>query len=80
MNCWKSWKHRPSFTSVRNQWSSITAEEQRALWVASRDFSDEGEHFRNQMKSSALQSWRLGIETSGQNDFAQLFMDWARSA
>lgn len=74
-NCWRQWS-RPSFQSVRNRWNSISSEEQRMLWLAAKDFGDEGTHFRAQEKRSALSSWGLGIEKDNCPTFASIYEQW----
>ncbi len=76
VDCWRQWRDRPSFRSVRNRWSSISSEEQRMLWLAAKDFGDEGTHFRAQEKRSALSSWRLGIERASCPTFASIYEQW----
>lgn len=76
VDCWRQWKDRPSFQGVRNQWNSISSEEQRMLWLGAKDFGDEGKHFRTQEKRSALNSWRLGIEKDNSPTFASVYEQW----
>lgn len=79
MDCWRGWNDRASFTSLRNRWETLSAEEQRMLWLAAAKFGDEGEKFRSQVKSSLPHAWRLGIERKKNNEktFASLYADWA---
>ena len=79
VDCWRQWKDRPSFTSLRNKWSSINPEEQRMLWLAASEFGDDGINFRGQEKRSALNSWRLGIEKGSQPTFADIYVQWCAS-
>lgn len=76
VDCWRRWKDRPSFQSVRNKWNSISSEEQRMLWLAAKDFGDEGTHFRAQEKRSALSSWGLGIEKNNFPSFSSIYEQW----
>ena len=76
VDCWRQWRDRPSFQSVRNRWNSISSEEQRMLWLAAKDFGDEGTHFRAQEKRSALSSWGLGIEKDNCPTFASIYEQW----
>jgi len=77
IDCWRHWKDRPSFTRLRNKWSSLGAEEQRMLWLAAPEFCDEGEHFRNQVRKSLINTWRLGIERNGKPTFESIYTRWA---
>ena len=76
IDCWRHWKDRPSFIRIRNNWSSINSEEQRMLWLAAKDFGDDGRNFRAQEKRSTVNSWRLGIEKEGLPTFAELYKNW----
>lgn len=76
IDCWRQWKDRPSFQAVRNKWNSISSEEQRMLWLAAKDFGDEGKHFRAQEKRRALKSWELGIEKDNSVTFASIYEHW----
>lgn len=76
VDCWRQWKDRPSFISVRNKWSAINPEEQRMLWLAANEFGDDGENFRAQEKRSAIKSWSLGIEKGNRPTFASIYEQW----
>lgn len=81
IDCWRIWKDRPSFTRIRNLWSSLSAEQQRMLWLAGKNFGDEGEHFRKQIHPSLAGAWRLGIEpSSGERNstktFENIYTEW----
>lgn len=80
IECWQRWGDMPNFTRLRNQWSTISPEVQRMLWLAAGRLGDDGQHARVQLRRSALQSWALGIEQEGGNSFAELFIQWARGA
>ena len=79
IDCWQYWTDMPNFTRLRNQWSSLSPEVQRMLWVAAARFGDDGEHARKQLKRSAIQYWALGMESDCDGSFAELFIEWARS-
>ncbi len=76
IDCWRQWKDRPSFIRIRNNWSSINPEEQRMLWLAGKDFGDDGKNFRAQEKRSTVNYWRLGIEQDGFPTFADIYKKW----
>ena len=76
IDCWRQWNDRPSFISIRNKWNSINPEEQRMLWLAAKDFGDDGRNFRGQEKRSTDNSWRLGIEKEGKATFADIYKQW----
>lgn len=78
VDCWRSWKHRPGFTSQRNQWDKLAADEQRMLWLAAGLFTDEGEKFRKQVSRHIPQAWKLGFERQSAPSFASIFMEWAK--
>lgn len=77
IECWRLWKDRPSFIRMRNKWSSLGTEEQRMLWLAAAEFGDDGEHFRNQVRKSLANTWRLGIERNGKSTFESIYTRWA---
>ncbi len=76
VDCWRHWKDRPSFISIRNKWNAINPEEQRMLWLAAGEFGDDGKNFKGQEKRSALKSWALGIEKEGEPSFASIYQKW----
>jgi hypothetical protein len=76
IDCWRQWKDRASFTSLRNQWDALAPEEQRMLWLSAGDFGDEGDKFRAQVRQSIPHAWRLGIERANKRTFAAVFTDW----
>jgi hypothetical protein len=80
IDCWRIWKDRPSFIRLRNRWNSMSAEEQRMLWLAGAVFGDDGKNFRLQVKRSTDKSWELGIERDGQTTFAGIYKEWCANA
>jgi len=56
----------------------MSEEEKRMLWLASGSFGDEGAKFRLQERSSAQNTWCVGLERQGQPDFPSIYMDWAK--
>lgn len=76
IDCWRHWKDRPSFISIRNKWNAISPEEQRMLWLAAGEFGDDGKNFKGQEKRSALKYWALGIEKDGRPSFASIYEKW----
>jgi hypothetical protein len=80
IECWRVWKDRTSFTRERNRWNSLSPQEQRMLWFAAAEFTDEGEKFRQQARQSVPHAWRLGIERSNRPTFASVYLAWAANA
>ena len=76
IDCWHSWRDRPCFVRLLNAWSSLGTEEQRMLWHAARDFGDDGKCFRDQVRPSLANRWRLGIEQAGTSTFESLYSEW----
>lgn len=79
IDCLRSWKDRPSFIQIRNMWPNLNPEVQRMFWLASYQFGDEGEHFRNQVKSSIGHLWKLGVEKQGDSSFESLYRIWVEN-
>ena len=79
IECWRFWEDRPSFNRLRNQWQSLGVQEQRMLWLAAGDFGDEGIKARDQLRTSLLQAWQLGIERQGKTTFEALYSKWCES-
>jgi Reverse transcriptase (RNA-dependent DNA polymerase) len=77
IECWGQWKDRPSFTRIRNKWGTLSAEEQRILWLVASSFGDEGDNFRGQEKRSTASAWALGIELEGDATFSDLYRKWS---
>jgi hypothetical protein len=78
IECWCEWKDRPYFNELRNQWNTLSPEAQRMLWLGAKSLGDEGKHFRNQVKASLGNRWRLGIEEDAVSpSFASLYEEWA---
>ncbi len=78
MDCWRRWKDREQFLEHRNNWNSLHVEEQRMFWLASKDFGDDGEHFRKQVGGTLEKNWALGFETRKFISFAKTYIEWAR--
>jgi hypothetical protein len=76
LDCWRLWKDRRSFTRERNRWNALKTEEQRMLWYAAGEFGDEGDKFRQQVKQSLVNAWRLGIERANAPTFATVYCEW----
>jgi len=79
IDCWRLWKDRSSFIRLRNRFNSMGAEEQRMLWVAAGDFSDDGEKFRAQVTPSFPETCRLGIEEATKTTFESIYRHWTSS-
>lgn len=80
IDCWRNWKDRPSFIRLRNKWNSMSAEEQRMLWLAGSEFGDDGKAFRSQVKGGVDKSWELGIEKGVEPNFASVYRNWCANA
>ena len=76
IDCWRQWGDRDSFIRLRNQWQTLGVEEQRMLWLAAGVFGDDGKHARNQLRTSVLQAWKLGIERKENTTFGKLYLQW----
>lgn len=79
IECWGQWKDRPSFTRVRNRWGTLSAEEQRMLWLVAGTFGDEGANFRGQERRTTIGSWALGVEQNGDMAFSDLYRAWSEA-
>ena len=77
IDCWRIWGDRTRFQYLRNQWNALSAEELRMLWLAAAQFGDEGRHFRNQVRRTLPNVWRLGIEEGDATAFDSVYRDWA---
>lgn len=77
IECWREWRDRHSFISLRQRWNTLGSEEQRMLWLAARDFGDDGRHYRSQVRPSLPQVWSLGIEEQGEPTFWLTYKEWA---
>jgi hypothetical protein len=80
IECWQYWIDMPNFTRLRNQWATMSPEVQRMLWLAASRFGDDGQRAQQQLRRNALQYWALGMEQGSGGSFADLFIEWARSA
>lgn len=79
IDCWRGWRDRATFFHVRNQWNSLDPEVQRMLWLAARNFGEDGESFQRQERRSATSAWRLGLEREGDAiTFAGEYLSWCR--
>ena len=77
IDCWRQWRDRASFISLRNDWQNLGPDEQRMVWLAAGSFGDDGTHARNQLRRSLNQVWRLGFEPDSGITFASCYEDWA---
>ncbi|ANB74939.1 reverse transcriptase [Paraburkholderia phytofirmans OLGA172] len=80
IECWRRWKDRAAFTALRNNWSSMSPECQRLVWLAAASFGDQGEGFRRQVEPSLKRAWQLGIERQNSPAFALLYQGWCDDA
>jgi len=76
MDCWRRWKNREQFLEHRSNWNSLHVEEQRMFWLASKEFGDDGVHFRRQEKGTLAKNWSLGFEKEGGQSFHKIYIDW----
>ena len=79
MECWRRWKDRERFLAIRGSWQSLHAEQQRMFWLASKDFGDDGAHFRLQVEGTLRHQWALGFEARNKPSFSTIFCDWAQN-
>lgn len=79
IDCWRQWKDRDRFISLRNEWSTLGQGEQRMLWLAAPTFGDDGIKFRKQTQRTVGQLWGLGLQRS-EDPFVPLFLEWAENA
>lgn len=79
IDCWRHWRDRGSFIRLRNQWPNLGSDEQRMLWLAAKNFGDDGEKAQAQLRRSLGQAWRLGFEPANRPTFASCFEDWAKN-
>jgi hypothetical protein len=47
------------------------------LWLAARNFGEEGFHAKKQLQTTLAQAWSLGIESGAGATFASIYQDWA---
>lgn len=73
IDCWRTWKDRDQFIALRGTWNNMGREEQRMLWLAAADFTDDGHHMRKQVKGTTEFSWSIGAAI----DFANIYIQWA---
>jgi hypothetical protein len=76
IDCWRLWRDRDRFVSLRNEWASLSSEEQRMMWLAAPDFGDDGVKFQNQVRKTIPKLWKLGIERRSSIGFVDTYMDW----
>jgi hypothetical protein len=79
IDCWRAWRDRDRFLSLRNEWEALSEEEQRMLWLAAPVFGDDGLMFQKQVERAALKTWGTGIGGRAGSDFTKLFINWAAS-
>lgn len=79
IDCWRNWKDRPSFVSMRNRWSRLDPQEQRMWWLSSYGFSDDGKFLRKQEESTLAAAWSLGIESNVSKTFADVYLEWVKN-
>lgn len=78
VDCWRHWKDRDRFISLRAKWPTLSAEEQRMLWLSASEFGDDGMYFRKQVRAQALSSWGLGFE-AGKRTFSNAYITWSEN-
>lgn len=62
IDCWRSWRDRVAYNTLRNRWNQLTPDCQRVFWLSTFAFGDEGEAARRQFRHSLPQAWALGVE------------------
>ena len=77
IDCWRYWGDRSSFQRLRNQWQNLSPEEQRMLWLAARQFGEEGAYAKKQLHRTLGLTWKLGIESGSATTFAAVYQSWA---
>jgi len=77
IDCWRTWKDRPRFIALRNQWQNLSVEEQRMVWCGFYVLGDEGRHARTQVQPPLVNTWALGIETEAKTSFYDIYKQWA---
>lgn len=91
IECWRGWKDRVVFNMLRNRWNQMAPDCQRAFWLATFSFGDEGLSARRQFHPALPFTWALGVETkldeaAGRANipprraapkFYKLYIDWA---
>lgn len=78
IDCWRQWKDRDRFVSLRNVWTSLAPGEQRMLWLAAPAFGDDGIEFRKQVRRTVKNLWGLGLSLS-KDPFVDLFLKWSEN-
>lgn len=79
IECWGHWEDRANFMTLRNDWQNLGADEQRAFWLISKKFGDEGQHARQQLRRSLDQAWRIGFETGTGSSFTSCYLEWMQN-
>jgi len=77
IECVIKWKDRPFFINIRNSWSTLTPQVQRMLWIASYSFTDDGRHFRAQVKPSISNTWALGLPNDSGDKIIKEYLEWS---
>ncbi|MDO3517746.1 RNA-directed DNA polymerase [Ralstonia pseudosolanacearum] len=80
IECWRRWMDRAAFTTLRNNWSSMSAECQRLVWLAAASFGDQGEGFKRQVDLNFKRALELGIERQNKPTFASVYVGWCNDA
>jgi hypothetical protein len=79
IDCWRLWRDRDRFISLRNEWTSLSAEEQRMMWLAAPVFGDDGTFFQKQVRRTVADLWAVGIGGKAGVAFAETFLEWTSS-
>lgn len=95
IECWRNWKDRVAYNRLRNRWNQMTPDCQRAFWLTTYAFGDEGDAARRQFKHALPQAWALGLEVpldekkdatklqghprGKESRFATVYQDWAEA-
>lgn len=76
IDCWRSWKDRDRFIALRSRWATCGAGEQRMVWLAAKEFGDDGVFMKKQLRASVLSAWGLGFDNGGTDQFASAYVRW----
>ncbi|BCZ84808.1 reverse transcriptase [Paraburkholderia terrae] len=80
IECWRRWKDRAAFTALRNNWSSMSTECQRLVWLAAASFGDQGDGFKRQVDLNFRRALELGIERQNKPTFGSVYVGWCNDA
>ena len=76
IDCWRHWRDRAAFTSVRGRWNELSPECHRLVWLSASFFGDQGDGFKRQVGPNLDNAWRLGIERQNVASYASIYREW----